>query len=95
MKNESGPSKTVNQGEIAEVAYTMWEKAGHPANRDLQFWLDAEAQLRAAGKAATAPPAANPSPVDLKNNAGREAAKVKPGLSQPNVSKPQQKVPRF
>jgi hypothetical protein len=50
MTNTFEPSNTVNKSEIAVVAYQMWEKAGHPESRDLQFWLDAEAQLRATAK---------------------------------------------
>lgn len=28
---------------IKEMAYRMWEQAGRPAGRDLEFWLQAEA----------------------------------------------------
>lgn len=95
MTNTIGHSKTVIKSEIAVVAYHLWEKAGHPASRDLQFWLDAEAQLRAAAKAVTATPAAPLSPVGSKIDSAREAASVQLGLRQANSSKPQQKVRRF
>ena len=95
MTNTIDHSKTVNKSEIAVVAYQMWEKAGHPASRDLQFWLDAEAQLRATAKTVTAPPAAHLSPVNSKNDTAREVASVQLGLRQSNSSKPQQKVRRF
>jgi hypothetical protein len=95
MTNTLDHSKPVNESAIRLVAYQMWERAGHPPNRDLQFWLDAEAQLRAAAKAVTAPPAAHLSPVDSTNNTAREAASVQLGLRQANSSKPQQRVPRF
>ena len=88
-------SKKVNESEIAVVAYSLWEKAGHPANQDLQFWLDAEAQLRAAVKAVPVTPAAHLSPVDSKNNSADKAASVQLGLRQANSSKPQQNVRRF
>jgi hypothetical protein len=91
MTNTIEHSKLVNKSEIAVVAYQMWEKAGHPASRDLQFWLDAEAQLRAAAKTVTTPLAAHLSPVDSKNN----TASVQLGPHQANSPKPQQKGPRF
>lgn len=95
MTNTIEHSKTVNESEIAVVAYHLWEEAGRPASRDLQFWLDAEAQLRAATKTVTAPPAARVSPVDSTNNTAREAAGVQHGPRQTDSSKPQQKVRRF
>lgn len=33
---------------IAERAYELWTAAGHPAHRDLEFWLQAETELEAA-----------------------------------------------
>jgi hypothetical protein len=101
MTNTMEHSKTLNDSEIAVVAYQMWEAAGHPASRDLQFWLDAEAQLGAATKAlAVAPaapvaPTAHPSPVDSKNSSADKAAKVPFGFRQVNPSKSQQKGRRF
>lgn len=34
--------------EIAKRAYELWIAAGHPADRHLDFWLQAEAELEAA-----------------------------------------------
>lgn len=34
--------------EIAAEAYKLWNAAGHPTGRDLEFWLQAEAELEAA-----------------------------------------------
>ena len=96
MTNTIKPSKTVNESEIRVVAYQMWEKAGHPASQDMQFWLDAEAQLRAKAKAASVTPTAHLSPVASKNNtAYKAAADVKLAPGQANLSKPQPKVTRF
>ena len=95
MKNGIEHSKAVSQSEIAVVAYHMWEMAGRPASRDLQFWLEAEAQLRAAAKTATTAPAANRSAVDSKSNTGHKPANVPLGLSQADSSKSRQNVPRF
>ncbi|MGH7971832.1 MAG: DUF2934 domain-containing protein [Limisphaerales bacterium] len=32
--------------EIGLLAYQLWEKAGQPSGKDLDFWLEAEKQLR-------------------------------------------------
>src|SRR6266516_4550739 len=34
-----------SQEQIAAVAYGLWEKAGRPAGRDLEFWFMAEQQI--------------------------------------------------
>ena len=39
--------------EIAKVAYTIFEKNGRIPGRDVQNWLEAEAQLTAARKTTT------------------------------------------
>jgi hypothetical protein len=31
---------------IAALAYSIWEQEGRPAGRDVEHWLQAEAQLR-------------------------------------------------
>jgi hypothetical protein len=93
MTNTIGHSKTVNSSEIASVAYSMWEAAGKPASRDLQFWLDAEAQLVAA-KALADAPASPVSTIDSKNNGAEKVAKMRFGFPQA-ASKPQHKVRRF
>jgi len=36
---------STNQEQIACVAYGLWEKAGRPAGRDLEFWFKAEQQI--------------------------------------------------
>lgn len=37
----------LNQSEIARLAYLNWQKDGCPAGRDLDYWLEAESQLKA------------------------------------------------
>ena len=39
----SGPISTAS---IASHAYTLWEQAGRPHGRDLEYWFLAESQLR-------------------------------------------------
>ncbi len=42
------PAPTKEQ--ISLLASQLWEKAGHPSGLDLEFWLEAEAQLLAQKK---------------------------------------------
>jgi hypothetical protein len=87
MENIIEPSGGVKTSAISAVAYQMWEKAGRPAGRDLQFWLDAEAQLRTAAKAAAAKPVAPLSSVASGNNGVYRVASMRRGPGQPNSAK--------
>ncbi|MBI5687622.1 MAG: DUF2934 domain-containing protein [Verrucomicrobia bacterium] len=40
-------------GEIAALAYYIWELEGRPHGRDFEHWVKAEAQLKAAGQQAS------------------------------------------
>jgi hypothetical protein len=42
--------------QISARARELWEKAGSPADRDLEFWLAAEAQLRQEHRRPSRPP---------------------------------------
>ncbi|RAU21628.1 hypothetical protein CU669_11630 [Paramagnetospirillum kuznetsovii] len=51
--------------EVKDLAYRLWEEAGKPEGRDMDFWLMAEAQTAKPAKAKAAPkakakPAAKP-----------------------------------
>jgi len=94
MQNKIEQSVRVEESEIGAVAYQLWEQAGHPAGRDLQFWLDAESHLRAVAKAASARPVAPVSPVALYNSAVPKAASLQPAPSRSNSPKAQQKFRR-
>lgn len=37
---------TANEENVSRLAYQLWEQAGRPVGRDLEFWLAAEAKLR-------------------------------------------------
>jgi hypothetical protein len=45
---------STDQESVSRLAYQLWENAGRPASRDLEFWLLAEAQVRTAGSRPTA-----------------------------------------
>jgi len=95
MSNTNENSAKVKESEIKVAAYQKWEKAGRPAGQDMQFWLDAEAQLRASAKAVFAPPAAHVSPLEAKSVTDRKHTSTQEVLSQPKSPAPQQKTSRF
>jgi hypothetical protein len=95
MNNTIQNSVKVNESAIRLVAYQMWQTAGHPAGSDLQFWLDAEKQLRASTKVAPRPPAAQLSAVNSKSGAAPKSVQPHIGPSQPNSPTPQQKKRTF
>ncbi|MEI6391131.1 MAG: DUF2934 domain-containing protein [Verrucomicrobiota bacterium] len=78
MSNEKAEDSS-----IAALAQRLWEQAGQPAGRDLEFWLQAETVIlnappnRAPGARGTgerpvpAPAAANFAPSDHPQNDGR------------------------
>lgn len=37
---------TADEQSVSRLAYQLWETAGRPVGRDLEFWLAAEAKLR-------------------------------------------------
>ena len=45
MNSTSTPS-ALNQDDVSARARQLWESAGSPSDRDLEFWLAAETALR-------------------------------------------------
>ena len=45
MNQNFPPEIAKDQNEISRLACQLWEKAGSPEGRDLEFWLAAETQL--------------------------------------------------
>ena len=41
----------IQNNEVTNRAYRLWEQAGRPHGRDLEFWIQAEAEARAAAEA--------------------------------------------
>jgi hypothetical protein len=41
----------LNHETIAERAYDLFERSGHPHGRDIEFWLEAERELQVRRKA--------------------------------------------
>lgn len=92
-KNPVEHSAEVTQSEISVVAYQKWEEAGHPSGKDLQFWVEAEAQLRAPGLAARTSVPAHLPPVASESRTPK-VGHGQPGPSQSNSAKPGQKFRR-
>ena|SRR2546421_9716084 len=46
MQNAANSPSNADRGQIASTAYTLWEQAGRPAGRDMEFWLEAERRIQ-------------------------------------------------
>ncbi|WP_339031194.1 DUF2934 domain-containing protein [Bradyrhizobium symbiodeficiens] len=45
MKRKLG--RLMRRGQVRTRAYELWERAGRPSHRELEFWLEAERQVEA------------------------------------------------
>ena len=95
MKNTIEQSVKVKESDIGVVAYHLWEKAGHPTGRDLQFWLDAERQLRTTTKTVSVKLVAPLSALASDNKTVLEAPSRQLAPSRANAAKAQRKGRRF
>ena len=86
---------TVTESQIGAMAYKLWESAGHPAGRDLEFWLNAEKQLLAASKVASATRAAAPAAAAADQKVLHQTVRAPLGPIPPNPAKAQHKSRRF
>jgi hypothetical protein len=50
----------INRDEIAKRAHELWNAAHRPGGRDLEFWLQAEAELLAAKQSEGRPKTRSP-----------------------------------
>ena len=46
------PKRVITTEVIASHAYILWEKAGRPQGRDVEYWLQAEKELKQSSFAA-------------------------------------------
>lgn len=37
--------RLMRRGQVRALAYQLWEQAGQPTGRELEFWLEAERQI--------------------------------------------------
>jgi hypothetical protein len=49
-ENSTSQQSSINQEQVAQRAYELWEAGGQPVGRDLEYWLQAEAELRSANQ---------------------------------------------
>jgi len=82
-------SAEVNESKISAVAYEKWEKSGQPTGKDVQFWLEAEAQVRTPPLAARTMATAQLPPVASENRTPKVSS-GQLGPHQPNSVKPGQ-----
>jgi hypothetical protein len=54
--------KTANPEQIARAAYQLWEQAGKPTGRDMEFWLKAERQISVTSRTSANPANTSDSP---------------------------------
>lgn len=63
MKESSQHSvNATSQQEIARTAYQLWDQAGRPSGRNMEFWLKAEQQHTGAGRLLLPNPSVRPRP---------------------------------
>ena len=65
--------------DVKDLAYRLWEEAGKPQDRDMDFWLQAEAAL--------AKPAAKPKAAAAKPKAPAKAAAAPKAAAKPAAKK--------
>ena len=63
VKQMTDSSSTPTQEQIARRAYDIFVERGQPEGQDLEHWLEAEKQLRAAGQGKSAPQTAIAAPL--------------------------------
>jgi len=96
MKSKTAEDNRVTHQEIARYAYLLWQEAGCPHGRDVEFWVKAErilhAGIAASGAATTAPPVRATAAPKKKTGASRKktaTAKVKPAKAAKKKTKPE------
>jgi hypothetical protein len=55
IKTDKPEQMKVNRDDVAQRAYQLWEAAGQPLGRDLEYWLQAEAEFLASRRSARSP----------------------------------------
>jgi hypothetical protein len=76
MKNQIQIQTEASRDAIAVRAYQFWESAGCPLGRDLEYWLQAEAELNATNHRAVVKFV--PADADTTSKPARSAAPRKP-----------------
>jgi len=87
---------TNNECSVSRMAYQLWENAGRPAGRDMEFWLAAEAQQAANTRPAATPrvQAIQPTPAPAVAKEQKTARNGRGGLKK-SWPKPYPSLPKF
>lgn len=47
MQNHRNNTQNISHAEISRLSFMNWEKDGCPPGRDVEYWLEAESQMKA------------------------------------------------
>ena len=90
MNKTTTNTTTTEEANVSRVAYQLWEDAGRPSGRDLEFWLTAEAKVRAASSEAPLVSSAAPAPFKTQ-----KATRPATGGTRKTWPKPYPNLPKF
>ena len=90
MNKTTEPKLNADESMVSRVAYQLWEHAGRPAGRDLEFWLAAESKLRAQSSKTTAAFGGSPA-----QETSTKAARPSRGTARKTWPKPYPSLPKF
>jgi hypothetical protein len=95
MKKTMEQAVAMDEANVSRVAYQLWENAGRPAGRDLEFWLEAEARVRATSERASVAQKAEVAPVvAVAEKAPRASRPARNGVKK-SWPKPYPSLPKF
>jgi hypothetical protein len=88
-------SVAAKETSVSRLAYQLWETAGRPAGRDLEFWLAAEAKVRAVVQQPVSVASAESAPAVPSREKAQRATRPARGGIKKTWPKPYPSLPRF
>lgn len=88
-------SEAASETSVSRLAYQLWETAGRPAGRDLEFWLAAEAKVRAVVQQPASVARAESAPAVASREKTQRATRPVRGGTKKAWPKPYPSLPRF
>jgi hypothetical protein len=95
MKKTMEQTVTVDEASVSRIAYELWENAGRPAGRDLEFWLAAEAHVRSSTKQIGVARGAEVSALSSREEKSEGVARSARGGIKKTWPKPYPSLPKF
>jgi len=95
MKKSMEQTMAVDAASVSRVAYELWENAGRPVGRDLEFWLAAEARVRASSTQANGSAGAELTAVTPRETKPQRATRPVRGGIKKTWPKPYPTLPKF